>query len=36
MSATTIPHDEVSHAIELFGTKLAPIVRAVIGRPTAA
>lgn len=32
MSVGTMPHDKVLHAIELFGTKVAPIVRAEIGR----
>ena len=36
MSVGTMPHDKVLHAIELFGTKVAPIVRAEIGRRAAA
>ena len=36
MSVGTMPHDKVLHAIELFGTKVAPIVRAEIGRRLAA
>jgi probable LLM family oxidoreductase len=31
----TMPHDKVMHAIELFGTKVAPVVRAEIGRTRA-
>jgi alkanesulfonate monooxygenase SsuD/methylene tetrahydromethanopterin reductase-like flavin-dependent oxidoreductase (luciferase family) len=26
-SVGTMPHDKVMHAIELFGTKVAPVVR---------
>jgi len=36
MSVGTMPHDKVLHAIELFGTKVAPIVRAEVGRRLAA
>jgi len=36
MSVGTMPHEKVLHAIELFGTKIAPIVRAEIGRRLAA
>ncbi len=36
MSVGTMPHDKVLHAIELFGAKVAPIVRAEIGRRAAA
>lgn len=36
MSVGTMPHDKVLHAIELFGTKVAPIVRAQIGPPATA
>jgi len=36
MSVGTMPDDKVLHAIELFGTKVAPIVRAEIGRRAAA
>ena len=36
MSVGTLPHDEVLHAIELFGTKVAPIVRREIERRTEA
>ena len=31
----TMAHDKVMHAIELFGTKVAPVVRAEIGRRVA-
>src|SRR5438309_5880760 len=34
MSVGTLPHDKVLHAIELFGTKVAPIVRREIERGT--
>jgi probable LLM family oxidoreductase len=30
MSVGTMPHDKMMHAIELFGTKVAPVVRAEI------
>lgn len=30
LSVGTLPHDKVMHAIELFGTKVAPVVRAEI------
>jgi len=36
MSVGTLPHDKVLHAIELFGTKVAPIVRREIERRTEA
>jgi len=36
MSVGTLPHDEALHAIELFGTKVAPIVRREIERRTEA
>ena len=36
MSVGTMPHDKVLHAIELFGTKVAPIVRAEIAKRVAA
>lgn len=32
MSVGTMPHDKVMHAIELFGTKVAPVVREEIAR----
>jgi probable LLM family oxidoreductase len=32
MSVGTMPHDKMMHAIELLGTKVAPVVRAEIGR----
>ena len=32
MSVGTIPHDKMMHAIELLGTKVAPVVRKEIGR----
>lgn len=32
MGVGTMPHREVMHAIELFGTKVAPVVRAEIAR----
>jgi probable LLM family oxidoreductase len=31
LSAGTMPHDKLLHAIELFGAKVAPIVRAALG-----
>jgi len=36
MSVGTMPHEKVLHAIELFGTKVAPIVRREVERRTAA
>ena len=30
LSVGTMPHDQVMHAIELFGTKVAPMVRAAV------
>jgi probable LLM family oxidoreductase len=36
LSVGTLPHEKVLHAIELFGTKVAPIVRREVGRRTAA
>lgn len=36
MSVGTMPHDKMMHAIELLGTKVAPVVRAEIGRRQAA
>ena len=35
LSVGTMPHDKVMHAIELFGTKVAPVVREEIARRTA-
>jgi len=35
MSVGTMPHDKVMHAIELLGTKVAPVVRKEIARRTA-
>jgi probable LLM family oxidoreductase len=35
MSVGTLPHEKVLHSIELFGTKVAPIVRREIERRTA-
>ncbi|MBK8900310.1 MAG: LLM class flavin-dependent oxidoreductase [Anaerolineaceae bacterium] len=32
MSVGTMPHDKMMHAIELLGTKVAPVVREEIGR----
>jgi probable LLM family oxidoreductase len=32
MSVGTMPHDKLMHAIELFGTKVAPVVREEIAR----
>jgi len=32
LSVGTMPHDKLLHAIELFGTKVAPIVREEIAR----
>ncbi|HUM71488.1 MAG TPA: LLM class flavin-dependent oxidoreductase, partial [Chloroflexota bacterium] len=34
MSVGTMPHDKIMHAIELLGTKVAPVVRAEIARTT--
>jgi probable LLM family oxidoreductase len=36
LSVGTMPHKEVMHAIELLGTKVAPVVREEIARRTAA
>jgi alkanesulfonate monooxygenase SsuD/methylene tetrahydromethanopterin reductase-like flavin-dependent oxidoreductase (luciferase family) len=36
LSVGTLPHEKVLHAIELFGTKVAPIVRREVERRTAA
>ncbi|WP_420644298.1 LLM class flavin-dependent oxidoreductase [Candidatus Leptofilum sp.] len=36
MSVGTMPHDKMMHAIELLGTKVAPVVREEIGRRQAA
>ncbi len=36
LSVGTMPHDEMLHAIELLGTKVAPVVREEIARRTAA
>ncbi|TME65104.1 MAG: LLM class flavin-dependent oxidoreductase, partial [Chloroflexi bacterium] len=36
MSVGTLPHDKVLRAIELFGTKVAPLVRREIERRTEA
>lgn len=36
MSVGTMPHDKMMHAIELLGTKVAPVVREEIGRRRAA
>ncbi len=35
LSVGTMPHDKVMHAIELLGTKVAPVVRQEIARRTA-
>ncbi len=35
LSVGTMPHDKVMHAIELLGTKVAPVVRAEIAKRTA-
>lgn len=35
LSVGTMPHEQVMHAIELLGTKVAPVVRAEIARRTA-
>jgi alkanesulfonate monooxygenase SsuD/methylene tetrahydromethanopterin reductase-like flavin-dependent oxidoreductase (luciferase family) len=35
MSVGTMPHDKIMHAIELLGTKVAPVVRDEIARRTA-
>ncbi len=35
MSVGTMPHDKIMHAIELLGTKVAPVVRAEIARRVA-
>ena len=34
LSVGTMPHDKMMHAIELLGTKVAPVVREEIGRRT--
>ena len=36
LSVGTMPHDKLMHAIELLGTKIAPVVRAEIARRVAA
>lgn len=36
LSVGTLPHDRVMHAIELLGTKVAPVVREAIARRVAA
>jgi probable LLM family oxidoreductase len=36
MSLGVMPHDRIMRAIELFGTKVAPEIRAALGRPKAA
>jgi hypothetical protein len=36
MSLGVMPHDRIMRAIELFGTKVAPQVRAALGKPRAA
>jgi probable LLM family oxidoreductase len=36
LSVGTMPHDKMLHAIELLGTKVAPVVREEIGKRTAA
>jgi len=36
LSVGTMPHDKLMHAIELLGTKVAPVVRAEIARRVAA
>jgi probable LLM family oxidoreductase len=36
LSVGTLPHSQVMHAIELFGTKVAPVVREEIARRVAA
>jgi len=35
LSIGTLPHEKVLHAIELFGTKVAPIVRREVERRSA-
>lgn len=35
LSVGTLPHDKIMHAIELFGTKVAPVVREEIARRVA-
>ena len=35
MSVGSLPHDKLMHAIELFGTKVAPVVREEIARRVA-
>jgi len=35
LSVGTMPHDKLMHAIELFGTKVAPVVRAEIAKRVA-
>ena len=34
LSVGTMPHDRIMHAIELFGTKVAPVVRRETAAPT--
>jgi alkanesulfonate monooxygenase SsuD/methylene tetrahydromethanopterin reductase-like flavin-dependent oxidoreductase (luciferase family) len=36
LSVGTMPHDKLMHAIELLGTKIAPVVREEIARRVAA
>jgi alkanesulfonate monooxygenase SsuD/methylene tetrahydromethanopterin reductase-like flavin-dependent oxidoreductase (luciferase family) len=36
MSVGTMPHDQVMRSIELFGTKVAPVVRRETASPAAA
>lgn len=33
MSVGTMPHDKILHAIELYGTKVAPVIRKSVGQP---
>ena len=35
LSVGTMPHDRITHAIELFGTRVAPVVRSELARRTA-
>jgi len=36
LSVGTMPHDKVMHAIELYGTKVAPVVRSEVAKRTSA
>jgi len=36
LSVGTMPHDQIMHAIELYGTKVAPAVRAAVADELAA